>query len=283
MRTIKKIVALIILIGGFMANAQTISIVEIDGKSHEIPYNNKTFINKGVQLNNNKTLAYNNISKISTSDFDAYDKAMRKIRKEDFPDLVIEFTGDQSVYALQLEKLKKRRTGADVTRAAGGILTIIGVLSGDRGLTAAGIATNAAGRIARDVNDDKTNDAQTAMLLDLEKERKKNENKNKGGTEDEELRKYYGNENVDGLEALIVGNHEKALAFANVGELSDDANYRLSAIWLKALIAADQNNDQEAKKEYERLVTFDPEIKNIEEAQKETEYLLSEVDYYRKE
>ena len=75
----------------------------------------------------------------------------------------------------------------------------------------------------------------------------------------------------------------KKRAYANLGELSDDANYRLSAIWLKAMIAADQKNEEEAKREYERLITFDPEINDLSEAKKETEYLLSEVEYYRNE
>ena len=71
------------------------------------------------------------------------------------------------------------------------------------------------------------------------------------------------------------------MAYANVGELSKDANYRLCAIWLKAMIAADQENNEDIEKEFARLVTFDPEIKDAKEAKKEVEILLEEVEALR--
>ena len=92
-------------------------------------------------------------------------------------------------------------------------MTILGVLSGDRGLTAAGLATNAAGRIARDVNDDKTSSTQTAMLNELDQRTKATEQEN----EELKLKKAYGDENIEGLKALIDKNYDRALALANVG------------------------------------------------------------------
>ena len=271
----------ILLCFGLISQAtfsQTLDISFRDGGSEQVNFRNNTATGKGIKLNNGELVKYTELSLISTSDFDAFDKVFRKTDNR-YPHLKVEFTGDENAYSLQLEKLRKKRTGADVTRAAGGIMTILGVLSGDRGLTAAGLATNAAGRIARDVNDDRTSNTQTAMIQDLD-QRTKDSNqatKEPEKSEEELMREEYGDENVDGLIELIDKNYEKALAYANVGELSKDANYRLSAIWLKAIIAADKGNDEDAQKEYERLVTFDPEIPNTKEAKKETALLLEEL------
>ncbi len=163
-------------------------------------------------------------------------------------------------------------------------MTIIGILAGDRSLTAAGVATNAAGRVARNINDDRTMDTQTAMLNDLDRRTREQEAIQEKVESDEEwMRNEYGKENVDGLIELVDGNHDKAMAYANVGELSDDANYRLSAMWLKAMIEEDRGMKDEAKAQFERLVTFDPEIKDVNEAEKEVKMLLEEVEYLRQQ
>ena len=47
------------------------------------------------------------------------------------------------------------------------------------------------------------------------------------------------------------------------------------------MIAADQENDLDAEKEYTRLVTFDPEIKDAKEAKKEVKLLLEELEALR--
>ena len=170
-------------------------------------------------------------------------------------------------------------------------MTILGVLSGDRGLTAAGLATNAAGQIAKEVNNDRTRSTQNAMLNDLDQRTRETEaaskNNNppeeKAKTEEELLREEYGDENVDGVIELMDKNHAKALAYANVGELSKDANHRVAAVWLKALIAYDQGDEAAAKKEYERLLVLDPELKNEKEAQKEVVLLHEELELLRAE
>jgi len=264
--------------------AQVIDIQYREGGKEQVNYKNGTAKSKGIKLDNGELVRYIDLSLISTDYFEAFDKIYRKADNR-YPKLKIEFTGDQNAYSLQLEKLKNKRTGADVTRAAGGIMTILGVLSGDRGLTAAGLATGAAGQIAAQENSKRTSQTRSAMMTDVEKkpeQSKIKENSNEKSEEDV-MRKEFGDENVDGLIELIDGNHKKALAYANVGELSKDANYRLSAIWLKAMIAADQGNDTEAQKEYERLVTFDPEIPDTMEAKKEVILLVEELEEIRSE
>jgi len=262
--------------------SQTISISYHNGGSEEVKYKGSTATGKGIKKNNGELTRYTELSLISTPDFDAFDKIFRKSDNR-YPNLKVEFTGDQNAYSLQLEKLRKRRTGADVTRAAGGVMTILGVLSGDRGLTAAGLATGAAGQIAREVNNDKTSNTQTAMLNDLDQKTNETSQEAKVPEKSEEdlMREEFGDENVDGLIALIDKNYEKAFAYANVGELSKDANYRLAAMWLKAMIAADQDHEEEAQNAYERLVTFDPEISNAKEAKNEIGILLEELEDIR--
>jgi hypothetical protein len=262
--------------------SQTISISYPNGGSEEVKYKGSTATGKGIKKNNGELVRYTELSLISTSDFDAFNKIFQKSENR-YPNLKVEFTGDKNAYSIQLEKLRKRRTGADVTRAAGGFMTILGVLSGDRGLTAAGLATGAAGQIAREVNNDKTSNTQTAMLNDLDERTKDTGQKAKEPEKSEEdlMREEYGDENVNGLIELIDKNYEKAIAYANVGELSKDANYRLSAMWLKAIIAADQDNETDAQKAYERLVTFDPEISDTKEAKNEIVILLEELEEIR--
>jgi len=287
MRNISLQLTIIALFISQISIAQVIDIEYREGGNEKVNYKNGTAKSKGIKLDNGELAPFIELSLIRTDNFEAFDKIFRKSGSR-YPHLKVEFTGDQNAYSMQLEKLEKKRTGADVTRAAGGIMTILGVLSGDRGLTAAGLATNAAGRIARDVNNDRTSNTQTAMLNDLDQRTKENEASQQQETvseksEEDLMREEYGDENVDGLIELIDKNHEKALAYANVGELSKDANYRLSAIWLKALIAADNNDSKEAEAQYDRLITFDPEIKDAAEAEKEVMLLLEEVELIRSE
>ena len=60
-----------------------------------------------------------------------------------------------------------------------------------------------------------------------------------------------------------------------------DANYRLSAMYVKAIIAVDQGNQEEAEKAYEKLVTFDPEITDKDQAEEETQILVEELNKFR--
>lgn len=281
---------LTILICAPMVLAQSIHVEYRKGGTDEVIYRNSTASGKGIKLDNGELVRYTEIALIKTDHFEAFDKIYRKAGNK-YPHLEVEFTGDQNAYSLQLEKLEKRKVGADVTRAAGGIMTILGVLSGDRGLTAAGLATNAAGQIAKEVNNDRTRSTQNAMLNDLDQRTREAEAASKNNnppaqeakSEEDLLREEYGDENVDGVIELIDKNYAKALAYANVGELSKDANHRVAAVWLKALIAYDQGDETAANKEYERLVVLDPELKNVKNAEEEVALLKEELDILRTE
>ena len=280
----KYLTVFVIVFLTHLAMGQNLEVLTVQGETYQIQTSTNQITNRGIKTEKGVLVAYSTLTKASTDDFDIFEKLMNKTNKRAYQNVQIEFTGDQNAYAMRLEKLKNRRTGADVARAAGGIMTIIGILAGDRSLTAAGVATNAAGRVARNINDDRTMDTQTAMLNDLDRRTREQEAIQEKVESDEEwMRKEYGKENVDGLILLVDGNHDKAMAYANVGELSDDANYRLSAMWLKAMIEEDRGLKDEAKAQFERLVTFDPEIKDVNEAEKEVKMLLEEVEYLRQQ
>ena len=58
----------------------------------------------------------------------AYEEATKRAGKKYNKHIKVDYTGEGNVHALKLDKLKRKRGGADVARAAGGIMTILGVL-----------------------------------------------------------------------------------------------------------------------------------------------------------
>ena len=278
MKSLKLIIATFaFILLGIISNAQTITFQTKDGNSREIEFSNKTLGGKGIMIHPDELIEYSEIEKISTADFKTYEKISKKVSKKSNRHIKLIFTGDQNVYALQLDKLQKKRTGAHAARAAGGILAIIGAISGDRDLYAAGMVTYGVGTVAKDINTEKTMATQNKAIYDLQN----NQNKPKEETEEEQYRREYGNENIDAFLALLDKEYDRALALANAGETSKDANHRLTAIWVKATIATEQQNMEVAEKEYERLVIFDPEINSIEEVGETMEIIIEEVEKMR--
>ena len=92
----------------------------------------------------------------------------------------------------------------------------------------------------------------------------------------------YGNENVDTVIALLNEEDECAIALPNATETSKGANFRLSAIHVKALIAVNFGQTEETKKEYERIVLFDPKIETASKAKAEINFLHDELEKMRK-
>ena len=278
MKSLKLIIATFaFILLGIISNAQTITFQTKDGNSREIEFSNKTLGGKGIMIHPDELIEYSEIEKISTADFKTYEKISKKVSKKSNRHIKLIFTGDQNLYALQLDKLQKKRTGAHTVRAAGGILAIIGAISGDRDLYAAGMVTYGVGTVAKDINTEKTMATQNKAIYDLQN----NQNKPKEETEEEQYRREYGNENIDAFLALLDKEYDRALALANAGETSKDANHRLTAIWVKATIATEQQNMEVAEKEYERLVIFDPEINSIEEVGETMEIIIEEVEKMR--
>jgi len=261
-----------------VGHAHVITVTTKDGQQQTATYAKGTIRNKVIILDSGQKLSYEEIAKISTGHYDAYEQAVLRTARGGYKQVEVKFTGDENVYALQLQKLEEKRKNANKIRGAGGIMMLLGVLGGSRELTAAGLATYGAGNIKKDINTDKTIAAQNQAIAELQEQQKSQKE-----AEDLEAqwRREYGDENVDGLIALIEGNHARALAFANAGETSYDANHRWAAVWLKAIIYADQGNEKAKNQEYERLVVLDPEIASAQDAAKWMDPLLTDLEDLR--
>ncbi len=275
---ILKVTTLIILItiSNVLCMAKPIQIILKDGSQQEMDVALNNIRSGGIVDDENQIIKYEQIKSLKTDDFDLYKRLSLKTNRPFSKHIKLDFTGDGNIYRMQIEDLQSRRTAAHVARAAGGVMYLIGVLADDRQLAAAGIATHGVGTISKDINDERMMMAQNQMLADMQDKQVAKP------SEEEQYRKEYGSENVDAFLALLDNNMERALAFANIGETSKDANHRLTAIWLKAIIASEGSDAKAIEKEYERLVTFDPEVNNQEDAKKEVTIIMDEIKQLRK-
>lgn len=273
---------LLVLMTSVASLAATINVTKKDGKQQEFDYSKRVLHKYGVGPTKRDRIDYGEIAEIATADFDAYERAVKMTSRSNAAHVTVRWTGKGDVNALRLEKLERKRNGAGAARGAGGLLMLLGALSGDRDVYSAGLVTYGAGTIAKDINTEKTIKAQNQAIMDLQAQRaKKDKELEEADSLEAQYRIEYGPENVDGLIALIDGNHERALAFANVSETSDDANYRWSAVWLKAIIYADLDDRATLEKEYDRLIVIDPEISNYEDADDWIELLLNDLQELR--
>ena len=279
MRTIKAF--FIVMLCATISGAQTLVVTTQDGNSTEVGYNSSTLKKRFVRLDSGQKLEYAQITTIATDNFGAYEQAVKRTGRQANQHVTVKYTGTEDVNALRLQKLEKQRKGAGAARGAGGFLMLLGVLAGNRDLAAAGVATYGIGTAVKNANTDKTIKAQNEAIRDLQAQQAQQKQLKKADTLEDQYRIEYGDENVDGLIALIDGNHERALAFANAAETSDDANYRWSAVWLKALIFADQDDRQAVETEYDRLVVLDPEVSDYEDADHWTDLLLKDLEEMR--
>lgn len=277
MKTLKNITTvLLIAVTIVTANAAEILVKLKNGEEQTINYKKYTINGRGIETNNGEILEYIKVASISTDHYDAYEKATKRARRNGGKHIKVEFTGDESVHLERLQKLQERREGAHVARGAGGVLALIGAISGNRDLYNAGMVTYGVGTVVKDINVENTIETQNEMLREL------HENQQQKETPEQQYRREYGNESVDAIISLMDNDYERASALASAGETSKDANYRLSAMYVKAMIAVDMEDEAAAEKAYEKLVTFDPEIADVEQAKAETEYLVNELNNLRK-
>ena len=99
----------------------------------------------------------------------------------------------------------------------------------------------------------------------------------------EELNQIFGKDNVESYFALQACEHKRAHALAQAGEASRDANYRLTAVWMQAMIAVDNRDSGRAETEFERLVVMDPDIDTQQQASLETDKLVLEMRNERRQ
>ncbi|WP_152285662.1 hypothetical protein [Flavicella marina] len=266
------------LLLGLSLNAQDVQITKNDKTKIEVTYKYGTFGSRDIRLNTGEKIVYREITEVATANFEAYERAMKKIGKEKYKHVSVKFTGDENLYALKLEQLQSKRLGIETTRAAGGLITLIGVLSGDRQLTSAGLLTSYIGDTNSMENNQKSIAVQTEMLKDLDERTRQQE---KQTSEKEQWVKAFGKENIEALEALMKKEHKRAEALANVAELSENTEYQLSAVWLKAMIAKEQGDSSKLLHETNRLVVLDDSVKSIDEVEKEINLLLKELNSLR--
>lgn len=275
----RRIAALLLGICVPAVHAQTLRVTTIDEMEHEVAYDGKRTVKKwGIVLDNGELADYEVISTIRTDDFDAFELVALRTAPQRNEHVEIEFTGDQNLYALRLDKLKQKRDHARAAQGAGGILMLLGALSGNDGLTRIGAATYVASAAVGDARAERALDTQTEAIVELQQQQAAaaQADDDVGGLE-ADLRRQYGDENVEGLISLLDGNHARALALAGVAEVSDDANHRFGAAWLRAIIYADQEQRAALEREYDRLIVLDPEVDSYEDADDWMELLLEDL------
>ena len=246
-------------------NAQSLKIVTKAGEEIQVEYIKRRVKNNAIEISKGKFLNYSDMSYVGTDDIDAFERLMRKAGTKENEHLNIDFTGDGNAYAARLKKLQENRAKANIASGAGGLLMLIGAISGDRDVYDAGRVTLAAGVVAGAVNSQKTLETQNNAILANQNNQAR---QSQAESEEQQYRREFGDQNVDGLIELIDGNHDRAIAFANVAETSKDANHRVAASWLKAMAYEDSGQEEELQKEYEKLVILDGEVNTVEEASK---------------
>jgi hypothetical protein len=271
-------ITLILTLCAALSGAVSLVVTTRDGSTTDVVSTSSTLKKKVVVLNDGTKLSYKEIAEIATADFDTYEKAVKRTSRPDNQHVTVRYTGEGNVDALRLAKLEKKRQGAGAARGAGGIMMLLGVISGSRELASAGLVTYGAGTIAKDVNTDKTIRAQNEAIVNLQKQ----EQLAKADDLEAQYRIEYGDENVDGLIALLDGNHKRALAFAGVAETSSDEWHRISAVWLEAIIYADMGDDAALDASIDKIIEIDPEIDSRDEADRWMTLLMSDLEELRK-
>ena len=272
------LLSIFFLTGLFFSYAQTLKIVTKAGEEVQFDYIKNRVKNKGVEIKRGQMLYYRDLSYIGTDNIDAYERIMRKAGKKENEHLNIDFTGDGSAYTERLRKLQENRAKANIASGAGGLLMLVGAISGDRDVYDAGRVTLAAGVVAGAVNSQRTLETQNnAMMANQNKQMRESHAEN----EEQRMRQEFGDQVVDGILELIDRNYERAIAFANVAETSKDANHRVAASWLKAMAFAESGREEELQKEYEKLVILDSEIDSVDAAGKWMVVLLGDLNDLR--
>ena len=91
------------------------------------------------------------------------------------------------------------------------------------------------------------------------------------------LVRAFGEDNVNGLYALIECNHRNAYLYALAGANSDMLSHRLAASWLEAMVAQDKKDGAGANRAYMQITAQDDTVANVEQARNETINVLADV------
>jgi hypothetical protein len=92
-----------------------------------------------------------------------------------------------------------------------------------------------------------------------------------------------GEDNWNGLIALVDCQHQRAHLLAQAGSTMDNEEFRLASIWLEAMIVVDQKRMDEAQGFFEQIADRDPEIDTVQQASIEVDKAILDVRDYRRE
>ena len=92
-----------------------------------------------------------------------------------------------------------------------------------------------------------------------------------------------GKDNYEGYKALRGCQHARAAALAKVGATSENEDYRITSIWLDAMIAVDQRDTKKTNQYFEEIVQKDPDIDTVQQASIETDKVVLDMRAERRE
>jgi hypothetical protein len=92
-----------------------------------------------------------------------------------------------------------------------------------------------------------------------------------------------GPDNTRGVEELVQCRHEEAKVSARKASVSNDRDYKLAALWLKAMIALDERDVKGARAIYPTIVAQDDRIATEEDAEKKALDLVTKLEDTRAE
>ncbi len=97
------------------------------------------------------------------------------------------------------------------------------------------------------------------------------------------LRSEIGEDAYAGLEALTLGKHEVALAYARTAMREANAQHALAGRWLEVLSYSDRGQDDQVQRSLPNLVTADPEVSSVAQAYQTLAELTSGLQKIRNE
>ena len=199
-------------------------------------------------------------------------KNLSKILKAVFS-LALLFTMVISGFSQTGEKMKKGAgNGAALGALAGVIFGSGNILTDAADGAVKGAATGAAvGLISGEVEKSKNKKAEKEQQRQVEQQNQQIQNS------EHQLISQFGRNNIEAYYALVDQNYTRTNALAGAGELSNDANHRVVAVWIKAMVAVDQRDRESANKEFDRLIVLDPIVDTRDQVSIEIDKLVLEM------
>jgi len=100
------------------------------------------------------------------------------------------------------------------------------------------------------------------------REREAEEKRRRQADEIEKLKSEIGEDAFAGLEALTVGKHEVAMAYARTAARSSNQDFALAGHWVEVLTYADNGDQEQVNEHLPHLVEMDTEIDDLAEARR---------------